>query len=173
MGDLSEARRAKAEQARLRADRLADAYAATGSVSKAARAIGVSRQHASRVLNSRETLTRLREAYQLAGLSVEFWAATLREMATATKTINVPIAPGVFEQRDVPDWRARGEAFRLHQATHEKLMALEAGEATDPDAEVIEIVSPAEKVGKTRAELFALYHERLARMPATPPRRRR
>jgi hypothetical protein len=163
MGDLREARRAKAAQAKVRADRLVAAYVQTTSVSQAARVVGMSRQHASSVLRSRRVQEALRAAFVEAGITEGFLAQRLREMFDATKRVNVPDGAGGWTATREPDWRVQAEAFRLYLGTHERLMRLEADEAPDPDREVEEVVTETERASLTRTELFKLYYERLNR----------
>lgn len=128
-----------------------------------ARAVGLPRKRVEEIIRSRRVQEELRRAYAQAGITPEQIAFHLHRVLTATKQVLTPDGAGGWTAREVMDWRAVVAAIALYQGIHDRLARLEADEETPADAEVEEVVAPAEKVGKSRAQLFALYHERLER----------
>ena len=136
---------------------------ANKTVPQIARAAGVPRRQVEEVMRSRRVQEALRAAYADAGITPEQVANRLRDVMFATKQVLTPDGAGGWVATREMDWRAVTAAIQLYQSTHAALARLEADEEIAPDAEVVELVSPAEKIGKTSAELFKLYNDRMAR----------
>lgn len=148
-------------------ERTVIAQQAVGASKRAtARAAGITPRRVDTLLRSRAVQEGLRHCFVAAGITEEYVAGRLREMFEADKQVLRPDGNGGWYADREPDWKAFAEAMRLYLAVHERLMRAEADEEADPDREMTDVTTQAEKDTLSRADLFRLYQQRLTRRNA-------